>query len=71
MCRICPLEPSAGVCDIEFRMSKTDEGYVLVSPFIDDVETQVIPEKETKKVEDTVEIAKEEAPSKKEAPSKD
>ena len=40
---------------IKVRMSKTDEGYVLVSPFIDDVETAVTPEKETKKVEDEVE----------------
>jgi site-specific DNA-methyltransferase (adenine-specific) len=33
-------------------MSKTDEGYVLVTPFTDDVESAVTPEKETKKVED-------------------
>ena len=54
---------------IKVRMSKTDEGYVLVSPFTDDVEPKVTPEKETKKVEDVVETAKE-APSK-EAPAKD
>ena len=47
---------------IKVRMSKTDEGYVLVSPFTDDVEPKVTPEKETKKVEDVVEAAKE-APS--------
>ena len=49
---------------VKVRMSKTDEGYVLVSPFIDDVETAVIPEKETKKVEDKVETISEEAPAK-------
>ena len=37
---------------IKVRMSKTDEGYVLVSIFTDDVESAVTPEKETKKVED-------------------
>ena len=42
---------------IKVRMSKTDEGYVLVTPFTDDVESAVIPEKETKKVEDVVEEA--------------
>ena len=56
---------------VKVRMSKTDEGYVLVSPFIDDVETAVTPEKETKKVEDKVETISEEAPAKKEAPAKD
>ena len=40
---------------IKVRMSKTDEGYVLVTPFTDDVESAVTPEKETKKVEDKVE----------------
>jgi large subunit ribosomal protein L31e len=37
---------------IKVRMSKTDEGYILVSLFTDDVETAVTSEKETKKVED-------------------
>ena len=41
---------------IKVRMSKTDEGYVLVSPFTDDVESVATPTKETKKVEDKVEI---------------
>ena len=36
---------------IKVRMSKTDEGYVLVSLFTDDVETTTTPEKETKEVE--------------------
>ncbi|MBT3573789.1 MAG: 50S ribosomal protein L31 [Nitrosopumilus sp.] len=50
---------------IKVRMSKTDEGYVLVSLFTDDAESTVT-EKETKKVEDSAETAKE-APAK-EAP---
>jgi len=39
---------------IRVRMSKTDEGYVLVSQY-DEEESKVTPEKETKKVEDKVE----------------
>lgn len=35
---------------IRVRMSKTDEGYVLVTLFTDDVESAVTPEKETKKL---------------------
>ncbi|MBT4955892.1 MAG: 50S ribosomal protein L31 [Nitrosopumilus sp.] len=53
---------------IKVRMSKTDEGYVLVSLFTDDAESTVT-EKETKKVEDSAETAKE-APAK-EAPAKE
>ena len=50
---------------IKVRMSKTDEGYVLVSLFTDDVETTTSPEKETKEVESKVDDAvKEETPSK-------
>ena len=45
---------------IKVRMSKTDEGYVLVSLFTDDVETTTTPEKETKEVEAKVDAAKEE-----------
>jgi large subunit ribosomal protein L31e len=52
---------------IKVRMSKTDEGYVLVSLFVNDIESQATTEKETKKVEDKVETAKKEAPAKKEA----
>ncbi|MGB1878844.1 MAG: 50S ribosomal protein L31e, partial [Nitrosopumilus sp.] len=37
---------------IKVRMSKTDEGYVLVTPFTDDVESAATPANETKKVED-------------------
>ncbi|MFQ5475689.1 MAG: 50S ribosomal protein L31e, partial [Nitrosopumilus sp.] len=40
---------------IRVRMSKTDEGYVLVSQYDEEVESVVTPEKETKKVEDKVE----------------
>ncbi|MEZ7989264.1 MAG: 50S ribosomal protein L31e, partial [Nitrosopumilus sp.] len=43
---------------IKVRMSKTDEGYILVSLFSDDVETAVTSEKETKKVEDKVDSVK-------------
>ena len=39
---------------IRVRMSKTDEGYVLVSQYDEEVESAVTPEKESKKVEDTV-----------------
>ena len=48
---------------IKVRMSKTDEGYVLVSIFTDDVESAVTPEKEIKKVDSKVEPAKKEAPA--------
>ncbi len=40
---------------IRVRMSKTDEGYILVSQYDEEVESKVTPEKETKKVEDKVE----------------
>ena len=55
---------------IRVRMSKTDEGYVLVSPYSEDVESKVTPEKETKKISDKVEEPSKEAP-KKEEPSKE
>ncbi|MGY5151852.1 MAG: 50S ribosomal protein L31e [Candidatus Nitrosopumilus sp. bin_6a] len=59
---------------VRVRMSKTEEGYVLVSRYDEEVETKVSPEKETKKVSDKVEPAKE-APKKeepaKEAPKKE
>ena len=45
---------------IRVRMSKTDEGYVLVSPYEEEIESKVTPEKETPKVEDKVESTKEE-----------
>jgi large subunit ribosomal protein L31e len=40
---------------VRVRLSKTDEGYILVSLYDEDVESAVTPEKETKKVEDKVE----------------
>ena len=40
---------------IRVRMSKTDEGYILVSPYNEDTDNVVTPEKEAKKVEDKVE----------------
>ncbi len=40
---------------IRVRMSKTDEGYVLVSQYVEEVESKVTPEKDAKKVEDKVE----------------
>ncbi len=40
---------------IRVRMSKTDEGYILVSQYDEEVESKVTPEKETKKIEDKVE----------------
>jgi len=67
---------------IRVRMSKTDEGFILVSQY-DEEESKVTPEKETKKVEDKVEEPtpetkkvedKVEAPTteiKKEAPKKE
>ncbi|KAF6246281.1 50S ribosomal protein L31, partial [Nitrosopumilus sp. b3] len=55
---------------IRVRMSKTDEGYVLVSPYTDEVEPAVLPEKDTKKISDKVEEPAKEAP-KKEEPAKE
>ncbi|MGY5143251.1 MAG: 50S ribosomal protein L31e [Candidatus Nitrosopumilus sp. bin_32a] len=59
---------------VRVRMSKTDEGYILVTKYTEDVESKVTPEKGTKKVSDKVEPAKE-APKKeepaKEAPKKE
>ncbi len=40
---------------IRVRMSKTDEGYVLVSQYDEATESKVTPEKDSKKVEDKVE----------------
>ncbi len=59
---------------IRVRMSKTDEGYILVSQYDEEAESKETPEKETKKIEDKVEEPtteiKKEAP-KKEAPKKE
>ena len=60
---------------VRVRMSKTEEGYVLVSRYDEDAESKVTPEKETKKVSDKVEEPDKEAPQKeepdKEAPQKE
>ena len=53
---------------IRVRMSKTDEGYVLVSQYDEEIESKVVPEKETLKVEDKVEVPAAEAPKVEEAP---
>ncbi|MDX1442097.1 MAG: 50S ribosomal protein L31e, partial [Nitrosopumilaceae archaeon] len=39
---------------IRVRMSKTDEGYVLVSRFDEDAEVEIAPTKETKKIKEKV-----------------
>ena len=58
---------------VRVRMTKTEDGYILVSQYVEE-ESKVTPEKETKKVEDKVETptteTKKEAP-KKEAPKKE
>ncbi|MGI9567250.1 MAG: 50S ribosomal protein L31e [Nitrosopumilus sp.] len=62
---------------IRVRMSKTDEGYVLVSQYDEELEEKAVPEKDTKKIEDKVEEpAKEESEAPKvedkvEEPAKD
>ena len=57
---------------IRVRMSKTDEGYVLVSQYDEEVESKATAEKETKKVEDKVkEPPKEEAPAAEEPPKEE
>ena len=40
---------------IRVRMTKTDDGYILVSKYDEEAESKVSPEKDTKKVEDKVE----------------
>jgi large subunit ribosomal protein L31e len=55
---------------VRVRMSKTEEGYVLVSRYDEEAEAKVSPEKETKKVSDKVEEPAKEAP-KKEEPEKE
>jgi large subunit ribosomal protein L31e len=40
---------------IRVRMTKTDDGYILVSQYDEEAESKVSPEKDTKKVEDKVE----------------
>ena len=40
---------------LRVRMSKTDEGYVLVSQYDEEIEEKVTPEKETQEIENKVE----------------
>ena len=55
---------------VRVRMSRTDEGYVLVSQYDEEVESKAIPEKEAPKVEEPAkeEAPKVEEPAKEEAP---
>jgi large subunit ribosomal protein L31e len=56
---------------VRVRMSKTEEGYVLVSRYDEEAEAKVSPEKETKKVSDKVEEPAKEAPKKEEPAAKE
>jgi len=61
---------------IRVRMTKTDDGYILVSQYDEEAESKVTPEKDTKKVEDKVEEPSTEAKEvedkvEKEAPKKE
>lgn len=49
---------------VRVRMSKTDEGYILVSQYIEEAESEVTPEKDSKKIDDKVEEPAKEAPQK-------
>ena len=51
---------------IRVRMSKTDEGYVLVSRYDEEVESKVVPDKDDKKISDKVEEPAKEEPAKEE-----
>ena len=54
---------------IRVRMSRTDEGYVLVSQYVEEIESNVTPEKESEKIEDKVGIKEEPAAEVKEEPA--
>jgi len=56
---------------VRVRMSKTDEGYILVTKYDEDAESKVTPEKETKNVSDKVEEAPKKEEPAKEAPKKE
>ena len=56
---------------VRVRMSKTDEGYILVSQYDEEVESKVIPEKETKKITDEVKPVSEIEDSSDSAPKKE
>ena len=49
---------------VRVRMSKTEEGHILVSRYDEDAESKAIPETETKKVSDKVEEPKTPEPAK-------
>jgi large subunit ribosomal protein L31e len=58
---------------VRVRMSKTDEGYILVSQYIEEEESKVTPEKDSKKIDDKIEAPAKEAAKEapKEAPQKE
>ena len=56
---------------VRVRMTKTEEGYILVSRYDDDAEAKVVPEKETKKVSDKVEEPAKEVAATAEEPAKE
>jgi len=55
---------------VRVRMTKTDDGYILVSQYTEEVESEVTSKKDTKKIDDKVEAPKKETPAK-EAPKKE
>ncbi len=55
---------------VRVRMTKTDEGYILVSQYTEEVESEVTSKKDTKKIDDKVETPAKEEP-KKETPAKE
>jgi large subunit ribosomal protein L31e len=60
---------------VRVRMTKTDEGYILVSQYTEEEESEVTSKKDTKKIDDKVETPKKETPAKetpkKETPAKE
>ena len=56
---------------VRVRMTKTEEGYILVSRYDDDAESKVVPEKETKKVSDKAEEPAKEVAATAEEPAKE
>ena len=55
---------------VRVRMTKTDEGYILVSQYTEEVESEATSKKDTKKIDDKVETPAKEEP-KKETPAKE
>ncbi len=56
---------------VRVRMTKTEEGYILVSRYDDDAESKTVPEKESKKVSDKTEEPAKEAAATAEEPAKE